>query len=425
MLLPSPKLSPAVFEILEPRQMLASNGLLTTYFNNLNFTGKTATRVDPAIVFNWPNHSSPATGIKGASFSARWSGLVKPAHSNAYTFVVRNPDGVRLWVNGQLLIDAWKQSPTASHSGTIYLQKDKRVDLRLEYFVNKRTANISLYWSSRLTTYQVVPRKLLFAYDTRVAAIGDYGRNNDLEADTATLVQSWAPSAIVTVGDNNYPHGDAATIDANIGKYFHNYIAPYQGAYGAGSKVNAFFPALGDHDYDTQFAQAYFNYFTLPGNERYYDVVLGSLHFFILNTFLSEPDGTSATSRQGQWLQAQLAASTSPFDIVLTHDAPFSSGEEGSAAYLQWPFKDWGADLVVSGDNHDYERILTNNLPYIVNGAASALGLFSTTPVPGTVIRDNSDSGALLVLANDQTLTLQYQFRSGQILDTYTFAANS
>jgi hypothetical protein len=415
---------PAFFESLEPRQMLASTGLLTTYFNNLNFTGKTATRVDPAIVFNWPNHSSPALGIKGTSFSARWSGLVKPAHSNLYTFVVRNPDGVRLWVNGQLLIDSWKQSATASHAGTIYLQKDKLVDLRLEYFVNKRTANISLYWSSRLTTNQVVPRKLLFAYDTRVAAIGDYGRNNDLEAATANLVQSWAASAIVTVGDNNYPHGEAGTIDANIGKYFHNYIAPYNGSYGAGARVNAFFPALGDHEYDTQFAKAYLDYFTLPGNERYYDVVLGPLHCFILNSFPAEPDGTSSTSVQAQWLQSHLASSTSPFNIVITHQAPFSSGEDGAAVYMQWPFKEWGADAVLSGDNHDYERIITNNFPYIVNGAGSALGLFSTTPVPGTVVRDNSDAGALLVLANDQTMTLQYQLRSGRIVDTFTFPTN-
>jgi hypothetical protein len=150
---------------------------------------------------------------------------------------------------------------------------------------------------------------------------------------------------------------------------------------------------------------------------------LGPLHFFILNTFPAEPDGTSATSKQAQWLQARLAASTSPFNIVLTHNAPFSSGEEGPASYMQWPFKDWGADLVISGDNHDYERILTNNLPYIVNGAGSALDVFSTTPVPGTVVRDNADAGALLILANDQTITAQYQLRSGQIVDTYTFTS--
>ena len=77
------------------------------------------------------------------------------------------------------------------------------------------------------------------------AVIGDFGSNDSNEAAVANLVKSWNPSFIVTVGDNNYPDGEASTIDANIGKYYHEYIHPYSGAYGAGAATNRFWPSVG------------------------------------------------------------------------------------------------------------------------------------------------------------------------------------
>src|SRR3954470_12598916 len=116
---------------------------------------------------------------------------------------------------------------------------------------------------------------------TRFAVIGDYGSSYPFtpEADVAALVHSWNPDFIATLGDNNYPTGSAATIDANIGQYYQDYIYPYTGGYGGGSPTgaNRFFPSLGNHDWgDTSpnpaGDQPYLDYFTLPGNERYYSV---------------------------------------------------------------------------------------------------------------------------------------------------------
>ncbi len=59
---------------------------------------------------------------------------------------------------------------------------------------------------------------------TRFAVIGDFGTTDKTEADVAALVNSWAVDFIVTVGDNNYPHGEALTIDENIGQYYQAYI---------------------------------------------------------------------------------------------------------------------------------------------------------------------------------------------------------
>src|SRR5215210_931586 len=83
------------------------------------------------------------------------------------------------------------------------------------------------------------------ANQTRFAVVGDFGYAGQPEADVANLVNSWQPEFVITTGDNNYEVGAAATIDANIGQYYHQFIYPYTGAYGAGAAFNRFFPVLG------------------------------------------------------------------------------------------------------------------------------------------------------------------------------------
>ena len=74
---------------------------------------------------------------------------------------------------------------------------------------------------------------------TRFAVIGDFGDDSPDQADVATLIKSWDVDFIITVGDNNYDWGLAATIDANIGKYYQEYIGDYVGEFGPGSPTTA------------------------------------------------------------------------------------------------------------------------------------------------------------------------------------------
>jgi glucose/arabinose dehydrogenase len=258
------------------------------------------------------------------------------------------------------------------------------------------------------------------AASVRFAVIGDYGTATQAESDVAALVASWVPDLVLTVGDNNYPAGEASTIDANIGQYYHEFICPYTGVYGTGSATNRFFPALGNHDWAATNAQPHIDYFALPGNERYYDFVQGPVHFFVLDSDASEPDGNTQSSTQGAWLQAALAASTSPWDIVLLHHPPYSSGAtHGSTPELQWPFQQWGADAVLAGHDHTYERIVLNGFPYFVNGLGGAPIYDFATAVPGSQVRYNTDHGAMLVDATDTNIHLRFVTRSGTIIDSY------
>ncbi|WP_303311266.1 metallophosphoesterase [Hymenobacter sp. BT730] len=255
----------------------------------------------------------------------------------------------------------------------------------------------------------------------RFVAIGDFGRAGQPAQDVAELVKGWNPDFILSMGDNNYEYGAASTIDQNIGQYYHSYIYPYTGAYGAAAPEaeNRFFPCLGNHDVMTLKGQPYLDFFTLPGNERYYDFVRGNVHFFVLNSNPSEPDGIGSTSGQAQWLQQQLAASTSPWKVVYLHHAPYSSGDRGNNPELRWPFREWGASVVMSGHDHHYERLLINDLPYIVNGVGGdeVIGVHRLRPYTQALYA--GDYGALLCNASAQSLSLQFYTRSGQLVDSY------
>ena len=257
----------------------------------------------------------------------------------------------------------------------------------------------------------------------RIAVIGDYGLGGQEEADVATLVKSWDPELIITTGDNNYPDGAASTIDQNVGQFYHEFIFPYLGGYGEGSDVNRFFPSLGNHDWYTPGAQPYLDYFTLPGNERYYDFNWGPVHFYALDSDADEPDGNDSSSVQAQWLQNQLTGSTAAWDIVYFHHPPYSSGIRGDKIWMQWPFKEWGADLVLSGHDHTYERILRDGLVYVVNGLGGSTIYPFVIPVEGSQVRYNDDFGAMLVEASAQQLSFQFINRANQVIDSYQLSA--
>lgn len=257
----------------------------------------------------------------------------------------------------------------------------------------------------------------------RFAVIGDYGLAGQPAADVAALIYGLQADLIITTGDNNYPVGDPETIDDNIGQYYADFIYPYQGSYPReqGNERNRFFPTLGNHDADTDGGQHYLDYFTLPGNERYYDFVWGPVHFFALNSNWNEPDGIHAGSLQAQWLQDRLAASTAPWRLVYFHAAPYSSGWQGSTPVMQWPFAEWGASVVFAGHDHVYEHLVVDDLHYFTIGASGYPALYSFVDIlPESQFRYNQDYGALRVGATPREMQVEFITRDGTVVDRVT-----
>lgn len=269
------------------------------------------------------------------------------------------------------------------------------------------------------------------------AVIGDYGMDDENERAVAGLVASWNPEFVLTTGDDYYsPAGGSGTAryDESTGAYYGAWlkdISTTGSRYPAGTaSVNAFFPTLGNHDYSdaAPALDTYLEYFTLPGegftstsgNERYYDFVNGPVHFFALNSNPEEPDGTDNNSIQARWLESQLAASTSRWNIVYDHHPPFSSdAKHGSSGYMEWPFSEWGADAVISGHAHAYERIQRNGIVYFVNGLGGAARYGFAAPVTGSALRYRDNWGAQKVTVSDTELSFDFYDVAGSLVDSY------
>lgn len=106
-------------EIIPPRRLFhlpgGGPGLKGEYYDNIDFTNLKATRAD-VIDFNW-GAGQPHPAVASDTFSIRWTGFIVPRYSQVYTFYTRSDDGVRLWIDGQLVISQWNDHPEQEDSG--------------------------------------------------------------------------------------------------------------------------------------------------------------------------------------------------------------------------------------------------------------------------------------------------------------------
>jgi len=149
-------------------------GLSGTYYNSLDFSGPVVLSRTEAVDFDW-DAGSPAAGVNQDYFSARWEGRVEADKTELYTFYVTGDDGVRLWVDGQLLIDAWVIQGPTEYSATMNLVAGRRYDIRLEYYEYAGNAEARLRWSSPSTSKQAIPASNLYPVAAAPSACTDPG----------------------------------------------------------------------------------------------------------------------------------------------------------------------------------------------------------------------------------------------------------
>lgn len=134
-------------------------GLAATYFDNANLTGPAAYRVDSQVSFNWG--SGAPQGVGADTFSVRWTGFVRPTHSESYKFFITSDDGVRLWIDGQQIVNQWNDHPPTTYSGTVALQAGKSYPIKIEYYDHTGSASIKLEWQSASQARQTIPSNRL------------------------------------------------------------------------------------------------------------------------------------------------------------------------------------------------------------------------------------------------------------------------
>jgi hypothetical protein len=138
-----------------------AEGLMAEYFDDIALSQLRIARADATIDYTGWGTAGPGYGMKGDTFSVRWTGRVVPRHSELYMFHTRSDDGVRLWIDEQLLIDDWTDHPPTDRSGTIALKAGREHDLRLEFYNRAGPATIQLSWSSASQAKEIVPQSQL------------------------------------------------------------------------------------------------------------------------------------------------------------------------------------------------------------------------------------------------------------------------
>jgi 3',5'-cyclic AMP phosphodiesterase CpdA len=241
-----------------------------------------------------------------------------------------------------------------------------------------------------------------------VYAAGDIARCVDPDpawsgaAATAALVGAGLaadPGAVVlALGDLAYPRGTAAEFAGCYG--------PTWGKFKART-----FAAPGNHEYATAGASGYFDYFGAAAGRGYYSVQLGTWRVFSLDSNL----GPAAHAAQLAWLRAELAAHPARCTLAYWHHPLYSSGMNGNIARMKDVWRvlyDAGAELVLSGHDHVYERFAPQDadgrrddargIRQFVVGTGGAFPTPFLRPRPNSEARDSNHFGVLkLVLDGD------------------------
>jgi hypothetical protein len=230
---------------------------------------------------------------------------------------------------------------------------------------------------------------------------------------TAAVVASIGPDAVFALGDLQYETASLSDFDDF-----------YETTWGAFKAIT--WPVPGNHEYLTQGAAGYFDYFNGPGADSgraghrargYYTVTMGDWTIFALNTNCTFVDGgCAAGSPQAQWLQSALARSTTTCALAIMHHPLFSSGTGSGATPAVGPLwdllDDAGVDVVLAGHTHGYERFAPQRSDATADGAGMRLFIVGTggkeagnswAPTDHSEVRIGNVFGALkLVLRSDR-----------------------
>ncbi|HEX8834105.1 MAG TPA: PA14 domain-containing protein [Abditibacteriaceae bacterium] len=138
------------------------SGLMGRYYRGASLTGAPVmSRVDARVHFDW-NIQAPHPALDADNFSVRWTGRLVAPKTETYTFYARADDGVRLWVNNKLLINAWKNQAPTEYRASMRLRRGQKYNLKMEYYDSAEAASAQLGWNSPSTFKQPIPQSQLF-----------------------------------------------------------------------------------------------------------------------------------------------------------------------------------------------------------------------------------------------------------------------
>jgi len=171
-------------------------GLLGAYYSShfptnafISATGPTLSRVDPSVDFTF-GVGSPSPSVSTNNYTVRWTGQVQALGDDTYTFSTVSDDGVRLWVNGQKLVDNWTAHSSVTNSGSIALSGAQKYAVQLEYFEAAGDSTAKLWWSNASggVTFEAIPAQQLYPAASSQPAVPNLGF---LPSEGTNIVFNW------------------------------------------------------------------------------------------------------------------------------------------------------------------------------------------------------------------------------------------
>lgn len=163
----------------------SEQGLKGEYFNNMELKGNPAlTRIDKQLEFDWP--WSPGEGVNDDQFSVRWTGYLKPNTSFDGWLGLSSDDGIRMWVDDQLVIDNWKKGGTNIVTTPMVFEAGRTYKIRIEMWEGGWGARAHLRWNLKKVNFQPaidIAKKA----DIAIVVLGESRELVEENRDVATL----------------------------------------------------------------------------------------------------------------------------------------------------------------------------------------------------------------------------------------------
>jgi hypothetical protein len=225
---------------------------------------------------------------------------------------------------------------------------------------------------------------------TVLLAVGDIGTCDDTNDDSVARLPAQLPGSIALLGDDVYPDGGLADYE----QCFDPSWGPLR------PRIH---PSQGNHDFESSDASGYYDYFGAAAgtaHEGWYSYDLGTWHVIVLNSDCPSVGGCGKSSPQVAWLKADLKAHPAVCTLAYWHHPRYSSGEHGDdpRTEVMWQvLAAAGADLVLSGHDHDYERLapVDGIRSFVVGTGGHSLIPFIRAPIPQTELRVDDSYGLL------------------------------
>ena len=241
---------------------------------------------------------------------------------------------------------------------------------------------------------------------------------------TAQVAAAQGPDYVFVLGDTQYENGA-----------YDKFLKSYDPTWGQLKPITK--PVPGNHEYLTTGAAGYFDYFgTLAGDRSkgYYAVDLGNnWRAYALNSNCAQVGGCGPGSPQYEWLKADLAANAGKQVVAFWHHPRYSSGQHGDFSQMD-PIWDLlyqaGAEVVLAGHDHDYERFAPMNASdgrddargvrqFVVGTGGKNLYSFSSSK-PNSEVRRNDAYGVLVLKLYPDHYEWAFVSDSGKVLDSGT-----